>query len=97
MDTVNIFDGKIVYHKGESDRTRGMTEEARSVLDCWRVVGESQVLDSKAVVSQCAGLWKAIHAFSNLGKHIAIVEERWRLYCSMMLAGMSFTGMRMYL
>jgi len=45
MDTVNIFDVKIVYHKGESDRTRGMTEEARSVLDCWRVVGESQVHD----------------------------------------------------
>jgi len=43
IDAVNIFDGKIVNDKEECNRTGGMTETARCVLD-WRVVGKCIVL-----------------------------------------------------
>jgi len=65
IDSVNILDRKVVDHKGEGDTTGGMTEKSRCVLD-WRAIGKGQVLD-EAVVGYDAGLWKAIHAFSNLG------------------------------
>jgi len=74
IDSVNILDGKIVDHEGEGDRTGGMTEKSRRVLD-WHVIGKGQVLD-RVVVGYDASLWKAIHAFSNLGEEMAIVDKR---------------------
>jgi hypothetical protein len=68
---VNILDGKVVDHEGEGDRTGGMTEKSRCVLD-WRVIGKGQVLD-EAAVGLDAGLWKAIHTFFNLGEDMSMV------------------------
>ena len=48
IDSVDILDGKIVDHEGEGDRTGGMTEKSRRVLD-WRVMGKCQVLDEAVV------------------------------------------------
>jgi hypothetical protein len=48
IDSVNILDGKVVDHEGEGDRTGGMTEKSRCVLD-WRVIGKGQVLDEAVV------------------------------------------------
>jgi len=48
IDLVDILDGKIVDNKGEGDRTGGMTERSRCVLD-WRVTGKGQVLDEAVV------------------------------------------------
>jgi len=48
IDSVDILDGKIVDHKGEGDRTGGMTEKSRCVVD-WRVIGKGQVLDEAVV------------------------------------------------
>jgi hypothetical protein len=44
IGSVNILDGKVVNHEGEGDRTGGMTEKSRCVLD-WRVTGKGQVRD----------------------------------------------------
>jgi hypothetical protein len=48
IGSVNILDGKVVDHKGEDDRTGGMTEKSRCVLD-WRVTGKGQVRDQALV------------------------------------------------
>jgi len=48
IDSVNILDGKVVDHEGEGDRTGGMTEKSRCVLD-WRVTGKGQVRDQGVV------------------------------------------------
>ena len=45
---VNILDGKVVDYEGEGDRTGGMTEKSRCVLD-WRVTGKGQVRDQAVV------------------------------------------------
>ena len=44
IGSVNILDGKVVDHKGEGDRTGGMTEKSRCVLD-GRVSEKGQVRD----------------------------------------------------
>ena len=48
IDSVNILDGKVVDHEGEGDRTGGMTEKSRCVLD-WRVTGQGQVREQALV------------------------------------------------
>ena len=48
IGSVNILDGKVVDHEGEGDRTGGMTEKSRCVLD-WRVTRKGQVRDQAVV------------------------------------------------
>jgi hypothetical protein len=69
----NILDTQIIDHKGETHRAGDMSEETRGV-GSWDVPMSSKV-GEECILGKAACLWEAVHATSDLGVDITIVNE----------------------
>jgi hypothetical protein len=69
----NVLDTDIINHKGETHRAGDRSEETGGVGG-WDVLMDSKV-GEECIVGKAACLWEAVHAMSDLGVDVTLVNE----------------------